>query len=93
MSDVTRILSQIEQGDPQAADGHAGGGGAELRVARQVPREDDAVDVRCRHLGWLLSTANWLSDLASESTAALGWIWADTPVNPQKRCEVVTDDG
>src|SRR3954447_4270093 len=52
------VLAPRVRRDPQAADGHAGRGGAELRVARQVPREDDAVDVRCRHVGWLLSNGD-----------------------------------
>src|SRR4029079_8779821 len=43
------VLAARVHGDPQLADGRPAGGGAKLRVARQVPGDGDAVDVRCCH--------------------------------------------
>src|SRR4051794_35696233 len=43
------VLAAGVAGDPQLADGHAARQVPEIRVVRQVPREDDAVDVRGCH--------------------------------------------
>src|SRR4051794_19806840 len=83
----TRGLAAPRVGrDAQAADRRAGLQRPKLRVARQVPGENHAIDVACRHSGWLLSR---LSGPAVESTGAFGANWPITPVSPQKRHTLV----
>src|SRR5581483_11055221 len=54
------VLPARVDGDPQAANGHAGRGVAELGVTRQVPDEYDPVDVRHGVLAPLLKTRSRL---------------------------------
>src|SRR3954471_8771882 len=51
------VLTPAVGGDAQRADAIARLEAPELRVARQIPREDDAVDVGCRHGGPALLSA------------------------------------
>src|SRR6478672_1519562 len=43
------VLAAGVDGDPQLADGGSARGGAQLRILREVPRDEDSVDVRCGH--------------------------------------------
>ena len=47
------VLPAGVAGDAQRAAGHAARQGAQLRVTRQIPGEDDAIDVGGRHEGLL----------------------------------------